>query len=163
MTTQQTTPLQRMILDEIEHGHVSMQQIADAAGISRDDVAAKLRRPTLIGTIEAMFRGLDAELRIARWRWHYANMRGTLPLSLDAISSVLAMTGRTRYWLAKQIGIEPKSIYRVMRGRCLHTTVERMLAALDARLVTRNLCLSLRLRDKQVVGELKHGRRKQKC
>ena len=40
---------------------------------------------------------------------------------------------------------------------------QRMLAALEARLVTRNLCLSLRLREKQVVGELKHGRRKQKC
>jgi hypothetical protein len=56
----------------------------------------------------------------------------------NAIKSQLAATGRTRKWLAGEIGTHPANVTRMLRtGRMYTATAERALAVLDLEITPR--------------------------
>lgn len=48
-----------------------------------------------------------------------------------AIMNELRRRGRTRYWLAQQIGMQPRAIYSVLGRNMTISTAEAMMKALD--------------------------------
>lgn len=53
-----------------------------------------------------------------------------MPDLIREIKSELKRQGRTRYWLAQQIGVNPRNIYRMFAGQASREHVEKMLDAL---------------------------------
>ena len=54
---------------------------------------------------------------------------------IDLINRELARQGRTKYWLAQQIGVQRSSVYRALRGDdCKVSLAKKMADALGLKL-----------------------------